>query len=234
MIEKNIKSLPGVILGLGCMIFLLVSCKKTKEDTPVIISDPVATSSAASWISQTFATLNGTILANSNTVIVSFEYGTSTEYGLTLKAKPDTVTGTKNVSVYVNLTRLLPGTAYHFRVKAEGSFETLYGEDMSFTTLEPKESNTVFNPDITYGSVSDNDGNVYKTVQIGTQHFITMVQLFPWSIRVMSGELYLLPAIAGIKMTLLVMAYFITGIQSTQANYARLDGMSRPIMNGIS
>ncbi len=156
MMEKNYKSLPGVLLGLGFMIFLLGSCKKTKEETPVIISNPVATSSAASWISQTFATLNGIILANSNTVIVSFEYGATTEYGLSLKAKPDTVTGIKNVSVYVNLTRLLPGTTYHFRVKAEGSFETVYGEDMSFTTSEPKESNIVFNPDITYGSVSDN------------------------------------------------------------------------------
>jgi len=38
---------------------------------------------------------------------------------------------------------------------------------LSFTTLPV--SPIIFNPDLAYGSIADVDGNVYKTIQIGTQ-----------------------------------------------------------------
>src|SRR6266542_1362727 len=33
----------------------------------------------------------------------------------------------------------------------------------------PGVTDVIFNPDVTYGSLTDQDGNVYKTVTIGTQ-----------------------------------------------------------------
>ena len=41
----------------------------------------------------------------------------------------------------------------------------------NYITVNPENggSGIIFNPNLTYGSVSDNDGNTYKTIQIGTQ-----------------------------------------------------------------
>jgi uncharacterized protein (TIGR02145 family) len=57
-------------------------------------------------------------------------------------------------------------TTYYVRAYATNSEGTVYGDQESFTT-EP--SPIAFNPDLTYGTVMDIDGNCYKTIQIGDQ-----------------------------------------------------------------
>jgi len=144
------------------------SCKK-KETAPVIITAPEATTSPASYIGQKWAVLNGVVNANNEKSIASFEYDTTTAYGNSIISASDSVLGNTSVLVSAGLSGLKMNTTYHFRLKAVNSLGTTYGDDQSFTTLSEKGNNILFNPALTYGSVSDIDGNIYKTIQIGSQ-----------------------------------------------------------------
>ena len=66
-----------------------------------------------------------------------------------------------------NITCLSFATTYYVRAYATNSVGTVYGDQQSFTTQGTNP--IIFNPDLTYGSVTDMDGNCYKTIQIGTQ-----------------------------------------------------------------
>ena len=95
---------------------------------------PAATTLAASAISETGATLNATVNANSTTASVSFQYGLTSTYGTTVAAVPASVTGTGDSSVSFPLGGLAFGTTYHYRVVASNSTDTGLGDDMTFTT----------------------------------------------------------------------------------------------------
>jgi FKBP-type peptidyl-prolyl cis-trans isomerase 2 len=90
-------------------------------------------------ITSTSATLKGAVAANYSSTTVTFEYGTTSAYGLTVNATPGTVTGaTDYVQVSGGITGLSKSTTYHFRVKAVNSFGTTYGSDLTFTTSATK------------------------------------------------------------------------------------------------
>jgi uncharacterized protein (TIGR02145 family) len=65
------------------------------------------------------------------------------------------------------LTGLEPRTQYYVRAYATNEAGTSYGTEISFTTQSVNPP--TFNPDLTYGTVSDIDGNNYKTIQIGAR-----------------------------------------------------------------
>jgi len=95
--------------------------------------EPLATTQAATNVTATSATLNGTINANYLSSIVSFEYGTTLTYGQTITATQSPVTGNSNTRVTVDITGLTAGTTYHFRVKAENELGAAIGNDSTFT-----------------------------------------------------------------------------------------------------
>jgi uncharacterized protein (TIGR02145 family) len=95
---------------------------------------PAATTQAATNLSATGATLNGTVNANDLSTTVTFEYGTTTDYGQTTAGSPGQVTGNTSTIVSAVLTGLTPGTTYHFRIKAVNSVGITYSSDMVFST----------------------------------------------------------------------------------------------------
>ncbi len=99
----------------------------------------VVTNSAIN-ITQTSATLNGTVNANGLTTAVHFDYGTTSSYGDSVTANPSTITGTSNISVTATISGLTPNTVYHFRVEASDSAGMSYGYDSTFTTLSVQSS----------------------------------------------------------------------------------------------
>ncbi len=68
------------------------------------------------------------------------------------------------------LSDLTPKTTYYVKAFVLTKVGKAFGPTISFTT--PEMSPIVFNPDLTYGRVSDIDGNEYKTIQIGTQEWM--------------------------------------------------------------
>lgn len=68
-------------------------------------------------------------------------------------------------SFYEPAAGLQPGTTYYLRAFVTNAQGTAYGNQISFTT----PPSTPLNENITYGSVTDQDGNTYATVAIGSQ-----------------------------------------------------------------
>jgi len=95
---------------------------------------PTVVTMPATAISSNAATLNGTVNANIQSTTVTFEYGLTTAYGTIVAGVPGTVTGTTVTPVSANITGLLPGNTYHYRVIGVNSIGTTNGTDMTFTT----------------------------------------------------------------------------------------------------
>ena len=160
--------LPGLLIL--TLTFFMISCKKDKEEEkPVTPAAPTATTGSASLVSQYRATLNGRVTANNLTTTVVFEYDTSKTYKNIIEGTPVEVTGNTSTAIKANLRGLTPNTVYYYRIKAENQLGITYGVDTSFTTLDAIETYIGFNPDLIYGTVADVEGNIYKTIAIGSQ-----------------------------------------------------------------
>ncbi len=88
----------------------------------------------ASAIKTTGATLNGTLNPNSSDTTFHFEYGTDTTYGSSTTAT-DVGAGAGDQPVTVDLSGLIAGTTYHYRLVADnGTGGTQHGADGVFFT----------------------------------------------------------------------------------------------------
>jgi hypothetical protein len=103
--------------------------------TPVI--SPTVVTNAATNITITTATLNGTVTANGASTAVTFDYGLTVAYGTNVQGTPTPVTGNTATNVSANITGLLSNTLYHYRVNGVNSVGTVNGNDMTFTTVCP-------------------------------------------------------------------------------------------------
>jgi len=97
-------------------------------------SAPTVVTTAATSITGTGATLNGTVNANGASTTVSFQYGLTTAYGSTISGTPSPVTGNTTTPVSGAVAGLIPNTLYHYRAVGVNSEGTTNGNDMTFMT----------------------------------------------------------------------------------------------------
>lgn len=95
---------------------------------------PTVVTTAATAVTGSSATLNGTVNANAASTAVTFEYGLTTAYGTTVAGVPSPVTGSTVTPVSAAITGLSPNTLYHFRVKGTNTNGSSNGADLTFTT----------------------------------------------------------------------------------------------------
>lgn len=92
---------------------------------------PLSTGNA-SRVSQTSATLNGTLNPLGQGTQYHFEFGTTPSYGQ--QTPSQTVNDTGNLSVHAFVGDLHSSTVYHYRLVATSGGSTYYGADRSLTT----------------------------------------------------------------------------------------------------
>ena len=100
---------------------------------------PTATTLAATNILSTGATLNASINPGGY-ADAFFQYGTSTNSGLSLVLAQAGLTGSSVVSANLPLTGLLPGATYYYRSVATNTAGTNNGVYLSFTTISTNAS----------------------------------------------------------------------------------------------
>lgn len=158
--------IPATMLALSSL-FLVTNCTKD-DDVTKDATIPVLTTTEATEVTQTTATSGGIITSDGGAIVTVRGVCWSTSQSPTI-ADNKTTDGSGTGSFTSAITELIANTTYYVRAYATNSKGTGYGSVMSFTTPENSGGTIVFNPNITYGSMTDIDGNTYKTVTIGTQ-----------------------------------------------------------------
>jgi uncharacterized protein (TIGR02145 family) len=148
------------ILSIG----LLITISSCKKEEPVQLA--TLTTFVIINITDTSAITGGNI-SNSGG-------GDITARGIVWNISPNpttannsTTNGSGTGSFTSNLTNLTASTTYYVRAYATNSAGTAYGNELSFTT-----GSGALNPNLTYGSITDQDGNTYATIVIGTQEWM--------------------------------------------------------------
>lgn len=125
---------------------------------------PTLTTLTVSSISATSSNTGGNIGSDGGASITVRGVCWSTTQNPTI-ANSITSDGSGIGSFTSSLSGLIAGTTYYVKAYATNNVGTGYGNAITFTTQSP----IVFNPNLTYGTVTDIEGNVYKTKAIGTQ-----------------------------------------------------------------
>jgi uncharacterized protein (TIGR02145 family) len=138
------------------------------EPEIAFITGPIISTMPITNISQISGTSGGTIKNDGGYPITARGVCWSTSPNPTI-ADNKTVQDPNSGSFTSTLAGLIPNTTYYVRAYLIYCAGTAYGQEQSFTTQAESGNGIIFNPNLTYGSVSDIDGNTYKTIQIGTQ-----------------------------------------------------------------
>jgi uncharacterized protein (TIGR02145 family) len=149
------------ISGIALIIILIFSCKK--NDKPASLPEIVTTQ--VSGILYASATSGGNVIRDGGAQVVTRGVCWGTKSNPTTDdPKTDDGSGTGEFSS--SISGLSFGTLYYVRAYATNSAGTVYGNEVSFTT---KVSGVMFNPNLTYGTLTDIEGKSYKTIPIGIQ-----------------------------------------------------------------
>lgn len=170
--KKNIRILIYLLLITSVLLTHTISCKKGEDDGQIPITTTlIVNTHVVSNITSTTAIFEGDVVSSGGdlTFDVGFCWSNVT-------SEPDYsgnyiwlcgVQGSGSFSG--EKWYLTPGTTYYVRAYALNSKGIAYGNVISFTTTGSVVGEIIFNPALTYGSLTDVDGNTYKTIKIGTQ-----------------------------------------------------------------
>jgi hypothetical protein len=96
---------------------------------------PTAETLPAGGVTQTTATLKGTVNPKGEPTECKFEYGPSTAYGSEAPCAPAPGSGRGNVEASAAISGLTPGAPYHFRIVAKNPLGKAEGADKELTAL---------------------------------------------------------------------------------------------------
>jgi len=125
--------------------------------TTTVSGVPTLTTAEATQITESGATCGGNVISDDGDPVTARGICWSlTSSPIVSNFKTSDYSGTGLYTSY--LTNLLPNTTYYVRAYATNSAGTGYGNEISLTTKS-----------VIYSTVSDIEGNIYKTVTIGSQ-----------------------------------------------------------------
>jgi hypothetical protein len=105
----------------------------TVAGVAVAASTPSVSTGKATSIHDTSAVLNGTINPNGSASYYTFQWGLTSQYGVTSKLH-SVKSGTKAIAVKLTASSLIPGTVYHYRLSAFSQGGGALGSDRTFKT----------------------------------------------------------------------------------------------------
>jgi hypothetical protein len=121
---------------------MLVALALTVPASALAAGRPGATTRAATDVSPTAATLQGSVNPNGLVTTWYFQYGKTTRYGTRTQAL-DAGSGTRAIRVSSTITNLTPNTTYHYRIVATNSAGNRVGADRTFKTPEHPTVSTI-------------------------------------------------------------------------------------------
>lgn len=143
--------LVPISIGTGIVLMLITSCQE--KDLPTTV--PFVYTTVTTDITSTSANSGGNIVLDGGTAVTARGICWSITPNPTVESNTESSESTGSGSFVSRLADLTASTTYYVRAYATNSVGTAYGNEVRFAT--------------TGETVTDIDGNVYRTVAIGGQ-----------------------------------------------------------------